>query len=231
MYLARIEKYDSVLHAIMEINPDALHIAETLDKERSSQGARGMLHGIPILLKDNIDTEDRMHTSAGSLALANSFAAEDSYVASQLRAAGAVILGKTNMTEWAGFMSGEIWAGYSTRGGLTLNPYGPGELFVGGSSSGSAVATAAHFAAAAIGTETSGSIISPASQNSIVGIKPTLGLVSRTGIIPIAHSQDTAGPMARSVRDAAIVLEALTGLDERDAATLTSKRHFIRWQK
>ena len=156
-YLARIERYDSVLHAILEINPDALRIAEALDKERSTQGARGMLHGIPILLKDNIDTQDRMHTSAGSLALANSFAAEDSFVAYQLRAAGAVILGKTNMTEWAGFMSGEIWAGYSARGGLTLNPYGPGELFVGGSSSGSGAATAAHFAAAAIGTETSGS--------------------------------------------------------------------------
>lgn len=188
IYLSRIEKYDVILNTILEINPDALDIAKALDEERKEKGSRGSLHGIPILLKDNIDTHDRMHTSAGSITLAGSFAAADSSVADQLRTAGAVLLGKTNMTEWAGYMSGDIWAGYSSRGGLTLNPYGPGELFVGGSSSGSAAATAANLAAAAIGTETSGSIISPSSQNSLVGIKPTIGLVSRTGIIPIAHS-------------------------------------------
>jgi amidase len=223
IYLTRIEKYDSVLNTILEINPDAIDIAKDLDEERKVKGSRGPLHGIPILLKDNIDTHDRMHTSAGSIALAESFAAADSFVAAQLRAAGAVLLGKTNMTEWAGYMSGDIWAGYSSRGGLTLNPYGPGELFVGGSSSGSAAATAANLAAAALGTETSGSIISPSSQNSLVGIKPTIGLVSRTGIIPIAHSQDTAGPMARTVSDAAILLGALTKIDERDVKTLASK--------
>ncbi|NRF94135.1 amidase [Paenibacillus frigoriresistens] len=223
IYLTRIEKYDSVLNTILEINPDAIDIAKDLDEERKLKGSRGPLHGIPILLKDNIDTHDRMHTSAGSIALAESFAAADSFVAAQLRAAGAVLLGKTNMTEWAGYMSGDIWAGYSSRGGLTLNPYGPGELFVGGSSSGSAAATAANLAAAAIGTETSGSIISPSSQNSLVGIKPTIGLVSRTGIIPIAHSQDTAGPIARTVSDAAILLGVLTNVDERDIETLASK--------
>jgi amidase len=222
-YLTRIEKYDSIINAILEINPDAIEIARALDQERKDQGSRGWLHGIPILLKDNIDTHDRMHTSAGSIALAESFAAADSFVAAQLRAAGAVLLGKTNMTEWAGFMSNEIWAGYSSRGDLTLNPYGPGELFVGGSSSGSAAATAMNLAAAAIGTETSGSIISPSSQNSLVGIKPTIGLISRSGIIPIAHSQDTAGPMGRTVKDAAILLGALTGIDERDVETLSSK--------
>ncbi|MGO4269270.1 amidase family protein, partial [Paenibacillus sp. TAF58] len=213
IYLNRIEKYDSLLNTILEINPDAIDIAIALDVERNIKGSRGSLHGIPILLKDNIDTYDRMHTSAGSIALAGSYAAADSFVAAQLRAVGAVLLGKTNMTEWAGYMSGDIWAGYSSRGGLTLNPYGPGELFVGGSSSGSAAATAANLATAAIGTETSGSIISPSSQNSLVGIKPTIGLVSRTGIIPIAHSQDTAGPIARTVSDAAILLSALTNMD------------------
>lgn len=223
LYLTRIEKYDSILNTILEINPDAIDIAKALDEERKVKGSRGFLHGIPILLKDNIDTHDHMHTSAGSIALAESFAAADSFVAAQLRAAGAVLLGKTNMTEWAGYMSDDIWAGYSSRGGLTLNPYGPGELFVGGSSSGSAAATAASLAAAAIGTETSGSIISPSSQNSLVGIKPTIGLVSRTGIIPIAHSQDTAGPIARTVSDAAILLGALTNMDERDVEMITSK--------
>ncbi|NEW04952.1 amidase [Paenibacillus sp. SYP-B3998] len=221
-YIARISKYDVNLHTVLEINPDAVDIAKALDKERAEKGSRGSLHGIPILLKDNIDTHDRMHTSAGSIALADSTAAEDSFVAAQLRSAGAVILGKTNMTEWAGFMSSTIWAGYSSRGGLTLNPYDPGELFVGGSSSGSAAAIAANLGAAAIGTETSGSIISPASQNSLVGIKPTVGLISRSGIIPIAHSQDSAGPIARTVTDAAIVLGALTGKDARDVDTLSS---------
>ncbi|WP_442601042.1 amidase family protein [Paenibacillus sp. KN14-4R] len=223
MYVERIQKYDGKLRSILEINPEAIEIAKALDEERREKGSRGPLHGIPILLKDNIDTCDRMRTSAGSVALAASRAAADSHVAAKLRAAGAILLGKTNMTEWAGFMSNTIWAGYSSKGGLTLNPYGPGEFFVGGSSSGSAAAVAANLGAASIGTETSGSIICPASQNFIVGIKPTVGLISRAGIIPLAHSQDTAGPMARSVADAAILLGALTGVDERDSYTLASE--------
>ncbi|CDN43494.1 amidase family protein [Paenibacillus sp. P22] len=217
-YLERIERLNPKLKAVLEVNPDAIAVAEALDAERLERGSRGPLHGIPILLKDNIDTGDRMHTSAGSLALAEHFAGMDSTVAEQLRAAGAVFLGKANMTEWANFMSGTMLSGYSSRGGLTLNPYGPGELFVGGSSSGSGAAVAANLCAAAIGTETSGSIISPSSQNGIVGLKPTIGLVSRRGIIPIAHSQDSAGPMARTVRDAAILLGAMTAADPADAA-------------
>lgn len=220
LYLDRISRYDTVINSILEINPEAIEIAKALDAERIDKGSRGVLHGIPILLKDNIDTHDKMHTSAGSVALANSFAARDSFVASQLRSAGAVLLGKANMTEWANFMSNTMWSGYSSRGGLVLNPYGPGELFIGGSSSGSAASVAANLAAAAIGTETSGSIISPAGHNNLVGIKPTVGLVSRSGIIPITYSQDTAGPMARTVTDAAIILGALTGADERDEVTL-----------
>ncbi|MBB6672144.1 amidase family protein [Cohnella nanjingensis] len=227
-YLARIRKYDPLLRSILELNPDALEIAAALDLERNERGSRGMLHGIPILLKDNIDTHDRMHTSAGSLALADSIAPEDAFVASRLRAAGAVLIGKANMTEMANYMSSTMWSGYSARGGQTLNPYGPGELFVGGSSSGSAAAVAANLCAASIGTETSGSIISPASQNNLVGIKPTLGLVSRSGIIPIAHSQDTAGPIARTVTDAAILLGALTGADARDPATLAHPDRALR---
>lgn len=223
-YLERISQYDPKLKSILEINPDALDIARSMDEERRLKGSRGSLHGIPIVLKDNIDTGDQMHTSAGSVTLADSFAAEDSSVAAALRSAGAVILGKANMTEWANFMSNTMWSGYSSRGGLVLNPYGPGELFVGGSSSGSAVAVAANLAAVTIGTETSGSIISPASQNCVVGIKPTVGLISRRGIIPLTYTQDTAGPIARTVRDAAIVLGALTGVDERDEVTVTSNR-------
>ncbi|WP_159888506.1 amidase family protein [Paenibacillus puerhi] len=219
VYLDRIAKYDSLIHAIAEINPDALHIARALDKERKEKGSRGSLHGIPILLKDNIDTHDNMRTSAGSVALAESFAARDSFVAAKLRSAGAVLLGKTNMTEWSNFMSGSMPAGFSSRGGLVLNPYGPGELFVSGSSSGSAAAVAANLAAAAIGTETAGSIVGPASQHLLVGLKPTVGLVSRTGIIPISISQDTPGPIARTVSDAAILLAALTGPDGEDPAT------------
>jgi amidase len=224
-YIERIRAYDKELRSVMEINPDALEIAKALDIERLERGSRGRMHGIPILLKDNIDTHDKMHTSAGSVALADSVASRDSFVAAQLRKAGAVLLGKANMTEWANFMSGSMWAGYSSRGGQVLNPYGPGELFIGGSSSGSAAATAANLAAAAIGTETSGSIIGPACQTSLVGIKPTIGLVSRTGIIPITNSQDTAGPMARSVADAAILLGALTGADEHDPVTASSTQH------
>jgi amidase len=223
VYLDRISKYDSIINSILEINPDAVDIAKSLDQERKEKGSRGRLHGIPILLKDNIDTNDNMHTSAGSIALAESFAAEDSFVAAQLRSAGAVLLGKTNMTEWANFMSDTMWSGYSSRGGLVLNPYGPGELFIGGSSSGSAAAAAANFAAGAIGTETSGSIISPASQNCVVGIKPTVGLISRSGIIPISHTQDTPGPIARTVTDAITILGALTGVDIKDTATESSR--------
>jgi amidase len=221
VYLNRIQRY-STLNTIIEINPDAVEIAKSLDKERADKGSRGSLHGIPILLKDNIDTSDNMHTSAGTVALAESFAVADSFVASQLRSAGAVLLGKANMTEWANFMSPTMWAGYSSRGGLTMNPYGPGELFVGGSSSGSAAAIAANLAAAAIGTETTGSIVCPASQNFVVGLKPTVGLISRSGIIPISNSQDTAGPVTRNVEDAAILLGVMTGIDERDSSTLSS---------
>lgn len=222
LYLHRIGQYDNLLRSVLELNPDALLIARELDEERRQQGSRGRLHGIPILLKDNIETGDRMHTSAGSIALADYCAAEDSFVAAKLREAGAVLLGKANMTEWANFMSTTMWAGYSSRGGLVLNPYGPGELFVGGSSSGSASAAAANLCAAAIGTETSGSIISPASQNCLVGIKPTVGLVSRNGIIPLSHTQDSPGPMTRSVRDAAILLTAIAGVDSKDPMTAKS---------
>ncbi|MDC3412704.1 amidase family protein [Aquibacillus sp. 3ASR75-11] len=221
-YLERIAKYDKSgpsINAISEINPDALHIAEALDAERVTKGVRGLLHGIPILLKDNIDTGDHMHTSAGSVALENHFAEADSFVAKKLREAGAVLLGKANLTEWANFMTEGMPNGYSSRGGQVLNPYGPGKFDVGGSSSGPGAAVASGFAAGAIGTETSGSILSPASSNSIVGIKPTVGLISRTGIIPIAHSQDTAGPMTLTVTDAAILLGVLTGVDDKDPAT------------
>lgn len=223
-YLGRIDRYDHRLKSVIEVNPEAMDTARALDRERKEQGSRGALHGIPILLKDNIGTHDQTRTSAGSLALANSIPKEDSSVASQLRAAGAVLLGKANMTEWANFMSSTMWAGYSSRGGQTLNPYGPGEIFVGGSSSGPAAAVAANLAAAAIGTETTGSIISPASQNCIVGIKPTVGLISRRGIIPLSEAQDTPGPMARTVADAALILGALTAQDARDAVTLSKSR-------
>lgn len=222
MYLHRISVYDKKINSVLEINPDALQIAEALDAERKEKGPRSSLHGIPILIKDNIDTHDKMHTSAGSLALKNSIAPRDSYVAEKLRKAGAVILGKTNMTEWANFMAHNMENGYSSRGGQVLNPYWPGLFDVGGSSSGSGAAIASNFAAAAIGTETSGSILNPSCKNSLVGIKPTVGLISRRGIIPIAHSQDTAGPMARTVEDAVLLLNALTGRDEEDPITQTN---------
>ncbi|NQX62495.1 amidase family protein [Paenibacillus qinlingensis] len=224
VYLERIDMYDSTINSILEINPDAIHIAKDLDKERKESGSRGRLHGIPILLKDNIDTGDNMHTSAGSIALADSYAAKDSFVAAKLRAAGAVLLGKTNMSEWSNFMSSSMPAGYSSRGGQVLNPYGPGEMFVSGSSSGSAAAVAANLGAASIGTETAGSIVGPASQHFVVGIKPTVGLVSRARIIPISNSQDTPGPIARTVKDAVILLGALTGSDSEDPATLASRK-------
>ncbi|RJX39059.1 amidase [Paenibacillus pinisoli] len=218
-YIDRIREINPLINAVLELNPDAITIARSLDAERKERGSRGKLHGIPILLKDNIDTGDRMHTSAGSVALANSRAAEDAHIAARLRAAGAVLLGKTNMTEWSNFMSSRMPAGYSSRGGQVLNPYGPGEMFVSGSSSGSAAAVAASLAAAAIGTETAGSIVGPAAQHALVGIKPTVGLASRSGIIPISYNQDTPGPLARTVEDAAILLGAIAGRDERDALT------------
>ena len=227
-YLARIEEMDrrgARVNSIIELNPDALKIADSLDRERKAKGARGSLHGIPVLLKDNIDTADRMMTTAGSLALLGSIAPQDSFVAQRLRAAGAVILAKTNLSEWANFRSTHSTSGWSGRGGQTRNPYAL-DRNPCGSSSGSGAAVAANFAAVAIGTETDGSIVCPASSNNIVGIKPTLGLVSRAGIIPIAHSQDTAGPMTRTVRDAAILLGALTGIDPRDPATQASGGKF-----
>ncbi|WP_079505379.1 amidase family protein [Mesobacillus jeotgali] len=220
MYQARIAAFDKTIKSVIELNPDALHIAAALDAERKQKGSRGPLHGIPVLIKDNIDTGDKMHTSAGSLALKDSIARKDSFVAAKLREAGAVILGKTNMTEWANFMANGMKSGYSSRGGQVLNPYGPGKFEVGGSSAGSGAAIGANLAAAAVGTETDGSILNPSSQNSLVGIKPTVGLVSRSGIIPIAHTQDTAGPMARTVRDAVYLLEAIAGKDPQDPATM-----------
>jgi amidase len=221
MYQGRILALDKAgpgINAILELNPDALAIADSLDAERRAQGPRGPLHGIPVLLKDNIGTADRMTTTAGSLALAGSVSAQDAFVAHRLREAGAVILGKTNLSEWANFRSSHSTSGWSSRGGQTRNPYAL-DRSPCGSSSGSGVAVAANLCAGAIGTETDGSIVCPSSANSIVGIKPTLGLVGRSGIIPIAHSQDTAGPMARTVSDAAILLGALTGVDPRDAVT------------
>lgn len=225
LYMRRIAEIDQSgpkLNAVLELNPDATHIAEALDAERREKGPRGPMHGIPVLLKDNIDTADHMHTSAGSLALADHYAAEDAFLVRKLREAGAVLLGKANMTEWANFMADRMPTGYSSRGGQVLNPYKPGVHMAGGSSSGSAVAVSANLTAVAVGTETSGSILNPAGWNGIVGVKPTVGLISRSGIIPIAFSQDTAGPMARTVRDAAILLGAMTGVDARDPATGTS---------
>jgi amidase len=210
--IAAIDKRGPALNTVIELNPDAPSIAAALDAERKAKGARGPLHGIPILIKDNIDTADRMMTTAGSLALLGSIAARDSVVAERLRAAGAVILGKTNLSEWANFRSSHSTSGWSGRGGLTRNPYAL-DRNACGSSSGSGAAVSANLCALAIGTETDGSIVCPASTNGVVGIKPTLGLIPATGIIPIAHSQDTAGPMARTVADAAILLGALTGAD------------------
>ena len=224
-YLARIEAIDKngpKLNSVIEINPDALAIADALDKERKAGKVRGPLHGIPILIKDNLDTADKMMTTAGSLALVGSKPLKDSTVAAKLRAAGAVILGKTNLSEWANIRSSHSTSGWSGRGGLTRNPYAL-DRNPCGSSSGSGAAVSANLCAAAIGTETDGSIVCPSSANGIVGIKPTVGLTSRAGIIPISHSQDGAGPMARTVRDAAILLGALTGVDTDDAATAASK--------
>jgi amidase len=232
MYLEKIEALNTNgprLYAVLETNPDALGIADELDVEFLSGGPRGPLHGIPILLKDNIDTADRMTTTAGSTALTGSIPPQDSFVAAKLREAGAVLLGKANMSEWAGWKSfvrgtsgwsGRGWNG--GRGGFCRNPYALDRI-PGGSSSGSGVGAAASLAAAAIGSETDGSIVGPSSRNCLVGIKPTIGLVSRGGVVPISHSQDSTGPMARTVTDAAIVLGTLTGIDPRDPATAGSE--------
>ena len=225
LYLQRIDELDQAgpkLNQVLETNPDALAIAAALDEERRTKGPRGPLHGIPILLKDNIATADRMSTTAGSLALVGAVARRDSFLARQLRAAGAVLLGKTNLSEWANFRSSNSSSGWSGRGGQGLNPYAL-DRTPSGSSAGSAAAVAANYAAAAIGTETNGSIVSPSAACSIVGIKPTVGLVSRSGVIPISHSQDTAGPMARCVADAAALLGALIGVDADDDATAASR--------
>lgn len=219
-YFDRIASHDKAgltINSVLELNPDALFIASALDSERAAQGSRGPLHGIPILLKDNINTGDLMHTSAGSLALANSYAGEDAFIVKRLREAGAVILGKVNMTEFANFMTEGMPSGYSSRGGQVLNPYNISAP-TGGSSAGSGVAVACNFCMASIGTETSGSILNPGNLSSTVGIKPTVGLVSRTGILPLSNSQDTAGPMARTVTDAVHVLNAIVAHDSDDAA-------------
>ena len=221
--ISEIDKDGPYINSVIELNPDALEIADTLDAERQAGKVRGALHGIPILIKDNIDTADRMQTTAGSLALEGHIAAKDAFIVKQLRKAGALILGKTNLSEWANFRGKPSVSGWSSRGGLTRNPYALDRTACG-SSSGSGAAVAANLAAAAVGTETDGSIICPSQTNGIVGIKPTLGLLSRSGIIPIAHSQDTAGPMARTVTDAAILLQAMTGVDGQDPATRGSKK-------
>jgi amidase len=220
-YIARIDALDRsgpALRSVLETNPDALAIAAQLDAERRVKGARGPLHGIPVLLKDNIDTGDRMQTTAGSLALAGSPAPRDAHLVTRLRAAGAVVLGKTNLSEWANIRDAHSTSGWSARGGLTRNPYAL-DRNTSGSSSGSAAAVAASLCAVAVGTETDGSIMSPSQIQGLVGLKPTVGLVSRAGIIPISHTQDTAGPMARSVADAAILLGVLAGVDPHDPAT------------
>ena len=224
-YLARIKAIDQQgprLRSVLEMNPEALAIAEALDQERKEKGSRGPLHGIPVLIKDNIDTADKMATTAGSLALVGAKPPSDAPIVQRLRQAGAVLLGKTNLSEWANIRSNRSSSGWSGRGGQTRNPYAL-DRNPSGSSSGSGAAVAASLCAVAVGTETDGSIVSPSSANGIVGMKPTVGLVSRTGIIPISHSQDTAGPMCRTVRDAAILLGVLAGVDSEDEATLASK--------
>ncbi|MBD0297978.1 MAG: amidase, partial [Flavisolibacter sp.] len=225
LYLKRIEEIDKKgpsLNSVIEVNPDAVQIARKMDEERRKGKIRGPLHGIPILLKDNIDTADKMMTTAGALALLGNKATEDAFLVKRLREAGAVILGKTNLSEWANFRSSRSVSGWSSRGGQTKNPYIL-DRSPCGSSSGSAVAVAANLCALAVGTETDGSIACPASMNGIVGIKPTVGLVSRSGIIPISHTQDTAGPFARTVRDAALLLNILAGSDVNDRVTLESE--------
>lgn len=226
-YLGRINAMDQqppAVNAIIELNPDALAIADSLDAERKSKGPRGPLHGIPVLIKDNIATQDKMQTTAGSLALVGAGAPRDAFIVDRLRAAGAIILGKTNLSEWANYRSTHSSSGWSGRGGQTRNSYAL-DRTPSGSSSGSAVAAAANFCAGAVGTETDGSIVSPSSCSSLVGLKPTVGLLSRAGIVPISHRQDTPGPICRTVRDAAILLGAMTGIDARDEATAASRGH------
>ena len=220
--IAAVDKKGPKLNAVIELNPDALAIAESLDKERKAGKVRGPLHGIPVLIKDNIDTGDKMMTTAGAAALIGNIAAKDAFIIQQLRAAGAVLLGKTNLSEWANFRSTRSVSGWSSRGGQTRSPYIL-ERNTSGSSAGSGAAVAANLCVLAIGTETDGSIVSPSSVNGIVGIKPTVGLLSRSGIIPISATQDTAGPMARTVKDAAILLGTLTGVDDHDPTTAESK--------
>ena len=225
LYLKRIDAIDKkgpALNAVIEINPDALTIAAVMDAERKTGKVRGPLHGIPVLIKDNINSGDKMMTTAGSLALEGHHAAKDAFIVGQLRAAGAVLLGKTNLSEWANFRSTRSTSGWSSRGGQTKNPY----LLArnpSGSSAGSGSAVSANLCVVAIGTETNGSVVSPSSCNGIVGIKPTVGLLSRSGIIPISATQDTAGPMARTVKDAALLLGVLAGVDPDDAVTAGSK--------
>jgi amidase len=223
--VSRIEEIDKrgpAINSVLELNPDALSIAGSLDQERRAKGPRGPLHGIPVLIKDNIDTADKMMTTAGSLALVGSKPTQDSFVAQKLRSAGAVILGKTNLSEWANIRSSHSTSGWSGRGGLTRNPYVL-DRNPCGSSSGTGAGISANLCAVGIGTETDGSIVCPSSSNGLAGIKPTVGLVSRSGIIPISHSQDGAGPMCRTVRDASILLSALTGIDPQDSATAGSQ--------
>lgn len=219
--IGAIDKKGPAVNAIIEINPDAVTIAREMDQERKEGKLRGPLHGIPVLIKDNIDTADKMMTTAGSLALLNHKATREAFVSKKLREAGAVILGKTNLSEWANFRSSRSVSGWSSRGGQTKNPYVL-DRSPCGSSSGSGVAVSANLCAAAVGTETNGSISCPSSMNGIVGIKPTVGLVSRSGIIPISKTQDTAGPMTRTVRDAAILLSVLAGVDADDPVTMES---------
>jgi amidase len=223
-YMERIKEIDPKLNSVIEVNPDALRIAMQMDQERKRGKVRSMMHGIPVLIKDNIDTADKMKTTAGSFALVGAPTPKrDAFVVERLRSAGAVLLGKTNLSEWANFRSTRSVSGWSARGGQTNNPYILDKNPCG-SSAGSGVAVSANLAAVAVGTETNGSIICPATRNGVVGIKPTLGLISRTGIIPIAHTQDTAGPMARTVADAAILLGVMVGHDKRDATTAESKK-------
>ncbi len=225
IYLKQIESIDKKgpnLNAIIEINPDAVSIAKEMDNERKNGKNRGTLHGIPVLIKDNIDTADKMQTTAGSLAMIGNIASQDAFIVKKLRDAGAIIIGKTNLSEWANFRSIQSSSGWSGRGGQTKNPYILDHNPCG-SSAGSGVAVSANLCVIAVGTETDGSIVCPASVNGIVGIKPTVGLVSRSGIIPISKTQDTAGPMARTVKDAAILLGVLSGIDNKDLITNQSK--------
>src|SRR3954453_12216428 len=225
--ISAIDRSGPTLRSVIELNPDALAIADGLDAERKTGGVRGPLHGIPVLVKDNIDTADRMMTTAGSLALEGSAAPHDAFIITRLRAAGAVLLGKTNLSEWANFRSTKSTSGWSGRGGQVSNPYAL-DRNPCGSSSGTGAAVAANLSTIGVGTETDGSIVCPSGVNGLVGIKPTIGLVSRTGIVPISHTQDTAGPMARTVADAALLLGAMTGVDRADAATSGSASHAAR---